>query len=104
MPSNATNRNRDFSPENRPVLNLLIAGLVTLNAGGWLYEMGGASPALVVAGFAATAVGVGPVASSEFGQRVGEWFEAICGVARVALMLALDCYIVYRIADHRLRR
>ncbi|MDS0294146.1 hypothetical protein [Halogeometricum luteum] len=133
MPSNATSGSRDFSPENRPVFNLLMAGLVTLSAGGGLYEMGDASPVLVVAGFAATAVGVGPVASSDFGRRVGAWFEAIGGAARVGIMLALgtgvvaatlrfgvpvvwtqsavfgsmvalDCYIVYRILAHRAKR
>ncbi|MDS0299782.1 hypothetical protein NDI76_13615 [Halogeometricum sp. S1BR25-6] len=133
MPSNTTSGSRDFSPENRPVFNLLMAGLVTVSIGTGLYGTGDASPALAVAGFAATGVGLGPVSSSAFGRRVGEWFEAIGGAARVGVMLvvatgvvtatlaldvpvvwtqsalfgsmlALNCYVVYRIASHRLQR
>lgn len=117
-------------PESRPLRSLGTGALVTLSTAAYLYGEGDVALPFLAGGLVATLLAVGPGASSDFGRRVGVWFRGIGVAGRFAviaayavavyaalfvyrpptvpilsavlgLSLALDCYVVYRIARYR---
>ena len=77
------------SPEERPLFNLTLSGLILLSSGASLYEMSDVSPALLVAGFVVTGLAYGPAASTAPGRRFVARFRAVHGAVRLAIVFGV---------------